>query len=394
MKLDLKEIIDIQVNLSARSAARRGFNVALILGKSKVITGGDRVRVYTSPTQMISDGFTKDSAEYKAAQLYFSATSSPRKLAVGVRYDTDADIVASAEACRGANVEWYVLIPLGATNKEIQDLAAWAETATPDTLLAYTTSDVYSTKAPTNTDADAEAAGETDIREIFKKLKDKGYRRSFGQFTTHPDNPDAVAATMGYAMGQNRGLSNSAFTLAYKHLPGVEVDNLSETEVQYAAGDSETAGMNGNVYVRRADYYDVLQQGLMADGTHFDEVVNLDMLKNEIMLSIMDLLYQTPKVPGTDPGVAMIINKINAACEKFVKTGFIAPGVWNGGTVETDTETLTDGTTLPNGYIVMADSVDSQSQADRDARKAPPIYVCVKTAGAVEFVTIAVNVNR
>lgn len=393
MNLDLKEIIDLQVNLAARSAARKGFNVALILGKSTVIPVGERVRIYTSVSQLISDGFAQDSAEVKAARLYFAASSSPRKLAVGVMSDNDTDIVKAAEACREANNEWYILIPLGATNKQIESLAEWAETATPDTLLAYTTMDPYSVKAPENTDATSEDPN-ADTIEVFKHLKAKNYRRSFGQYTTHNDTPDAVAATIGYAMGQNRGLASSAFTLAYKKLPGVEVDNLSETQVQYAAGDSETAGMNGNVYVRRADAYDILQQGLMADGSHFDEILNIDMLKNEILLSIMDLLTTSPKVPHTEPGMTLIKNKINVACDKFVKTGFIAPGVWNGGVVETDTETLDNGTTLATGYRVLSDSVDGQSQADRDARKAPPIYVCIKTAGAIEFLTIAVNVNR
>lgn len=128
----------------------------------------------------------------------------------------------------------------------------------------------------------------------------------------------------------------------------------------------------------------------MADGTYFDEILNLDMLKNEITLSVMDLLTSLPKIPNTDAGVASIINVINVACNKFVKTGFIAPGVWNGGEVLN----LENGTTLDAGYIVMAEAVADQSQADRDARKAPPIYVCIKTAGAIHYVTIAVNVNR
>ena len=195
---------------------------------------------------------------------------------------------------------------------------------------------------------------------------------------------------MGYAMGQNRSTSNSAFTLAYKKLVGVTTDDLTETQVQYVCGDSETEGVNGNVYVNRADSYDILQEGCMADGTYFDEILNLDMLKNEITLSVMDLLTSQPKIPNTDAGVVSIINVINVACNKFVKTGFIAPGVWNGGEVLN----LTNGTTLDAGYIVMAEAVADQSQADRDARKAPPIYVCIKTAGAIHYVTIAVNVNR
>lgn len=380
MQLDLKTIIDVQVNLSARSAARKGFNVALILGSSSVIPTGDRARTYTSLTAMIQDGFTASTEEYKAAQLYFSATSQPTKLAVGVK-DAGETLLEAAQACRMKNGEWYVLIPLDAEDADILSLAEWAETASPATLLAYTTADVSNLS-----DVKTGGAGEqTDA--IFKRLKAKNYRRSFGQYS---NTDHAVTATMGYAMGQNRSINNSAFTLAYKTLPGVLTDDLSEAQVQYVCGDSETEGVNGNVYVRRADSYDILQEGCMADGSYFDEVVNLDMLKNEITLNVMDLLTSRPKIPATDAGMAMIMNVINVACNKFVNNGFIAPGVWKGGEVLS----LSDGTMLPNGYMVLAESVDDQSQADRDARKAPPIYVCVKTAGAIHYVTIAVNVNR
>jgi hypothetical protein len=380
MQLDLKTIVNVQVSLSARSAARKGFNVALILGPSTVISTAERVRTYTSVSAMLQDGFTSDSAEYKAAQLYFSASSSPTKLAVGVKGESET-FLAAAEACRAKNGEWYVLIPLDAENADILELAAWAESASPDTLLAYTTDD----ESNLSDIATGEAGEQTDA--IFKRLKAKSYRRSFGQYS---QTQYAVAATMGYAMGQNRSSSNSAFTLAYKKLVGVTTDDLTETQVQYVCGDSETSGVNGNVYVTRADSYDILQEGCMADGTYFDEILNLDMLKNEITLSVMDLLTSQPKIPNTDSGVATIVNVINVACEKFVKTGFIASGEWNGGEVYS----LENGTTLDAGYLVMAEPVADQSQADRDARKAPPIYVCIKTAGAIHYVTIAVTVNR
>lgn len=50
--------------------------------------------------------------------------------------------------------------------------------------------------------------------------------------------------------------------------------------------------------------------------------------------------------------------------------------------------------TLPGGYLIQSEPIDSQSQADRDARKAPPIYVSLKLAGAIHHVTISVDVNR
>lgn len=373
--LSLKPIIDIQVNLVARAAARRAFNLALILGSSDVIPKEERVRIYTSPDAMLEDGFDSSDEEYRAALLYFSATLAPKRLAVGRKAEDDGSLTDAAKACRAANAEWYVLIPLGATSEDIKAMAEWVEACEIDTVLFYTTEDAKNL-------SDAQDGG------IFKELKSKNYRRSFGQYSGTTEN--AVAATAGYAMGANRGSNNSSYTLAYKKLPGVKTDSLTETQVEHVCGTPAAGGVNGNVYITRAEMYDILQQGRMADGTSFDEILNLDMLKNDIKLNVMDLLTSQRKIPQTEAGVASIINVINVACEKYVNNGFIAPGKWNGGEVLN----LENGDYLTNGYLVQSEEIDRQSQADRDARKAPPIYVCVKLAGAIEYVTIEVYVNR
>ena len=48
LKLDLSPIVDVVLNVSAKAAARKGFNVGLILGPSTVISTEERVRVYTN----------------------------------------------------------------------------------------------------------------------------------------------------------------------------------------------------------------------------------------------------------------------------------------------------------------------------------------------------------
>lgn len=386
-KLTLAPIIKIHASLAARAATRKGFDTALILGTSEVIPQSERLRVYYSADALIEDGFKDDSAEYKAAKLYFSATETPTKLYVGTKYSTDTDLLTAVRACRSANSEWYVLIPLGASEADVLTLADWAESAQPATILAYTTGESVNLSLHENasgTDADQDTEG------IFRKLKAKGYRRSFGQYCNQPDTPDAVAATMGYAMGANDGTVNSAYTLAYKHLPGVTPDDLTENQVAYVAGTEESTGNNGNVYVNRNDYYNVLQQGRMADGTPFDEIIYLDMLMDRITLNVMDLLYKARKIPDTDPGVTQIMNVVNNACDQFVNIGYIAPGVWKDG----DILNLKYGDTLAKGYLVQAESVDNQSQADRENRLSPPIYVSIKLAGAIEYITIPIKVNR
>ena len=377
-KLDLKPIVDVDINLSLKSAARKGFNLGLIIGSSDVIPTTERVRVYTSADAMLTDGFTTESEEYEAALLYFGASTKPDRLAVG-RFDNvkDETKLKALQECRAANSEWYCFVELGASEGDAKDAAMWAEAAEPSCLHMYTTHDTKVLASTTGTEA------------IFQYLKGKKYRRSFGQYCADTET-EAVVATMGYAMGANSGVANSAFTLAYKTLVGVDTDDLTEAQVEYICGSSTTTGSNGNVYITRGEEYDILQQGYMADKTSFDEILNLDMLKNEIVLNVMDLLYQSRKISQTEAGVDLIINTINVACKKFVKNGFIAPGQWNGAPCLE----LKQGDYLPDGYLVQSEPIDEQSQADRDARKAPPIYVCIKLAGAIEFVTIAVNVNR
>ena len=114
------------------------------------------------------------------------------------------------------------------------------------------------------------------------------------------------------------------------------------------------------------------------------------MLVNNIQLSVLDLLTGSTKVPQTEDGVALLASAINGPCLAARNTGFIAPGIWNAAPILS----LNTGDTLSQGYLILSEPIDSQSQADRDARLAPPIYVPVKLAGAIEHVNIGIYVNR
>jgi len=100
---------------------------------------------------------------------------------------------------------------------------------------------------------------------------------------------------MGYAMGQNTGLANSAYTLKFKQEIGVDTEDLDTSQITNIEGD------NGNVYLSYSNYYTIFEPGVMANGQFFDEVINLDMLVNNIQLSVMDLLYANPKIRRPTP---------------------------------------------------------------------------------------------
>ena len=128
----------------------------------------------------------------------------------------------------------------------------------------------------------------------------------------------------------------------------------------------------------------------MADGTWFDEMIYLDKYQNDMQLAIMDLLYQNNKVPQTEAGVTQLVDAVKGVCESMNRVGFIESGIWNA----QDMLELKKGDTLPKGYFIQSEPIEGQLQTDRDARKAPPIYVSLKLAGAIHHVTVQIDVNR
>jgi len=367
--LSLNKIVNVSVTVSPLAAPRNGFNQGLIVGPSAVIPTTERLRFYNNTGEMLADGFTNTSHEYLAAQIYFSQSPAPTQLWVGRHDITGAETMLEAvQACRLANSQWYPVFACDATKADHLAIAAYIETATPASVYFGTTADA---DVPTKT------AGN-----VLLTLQALLYTRTFVQYST--STPYAICGAMGYAMGQNTGLNGSAFTLKFKNQVGVTTEPLTGTQVL----NIEDA--NGNLYLNYGYYYNIFEQGVSSAGRFFDEILNLDMLANNVQLNIMDALYKNPKIPQTDAGVLQLIGACNQACDLAVNIGFIAPGQWTGLPVLN----LNTDDTLPKGYLVQAPPISSQSDADRQARKSPPLYIAIKEAGAIHSVLIGVYVNR
>lgn len=365
--LPLNDIVNITVSASATLTALKGFNIGLIVGNSTAITAATRTKEYTDLEGMIEDGFTSDSSEYKAAVLYFSQSPRPSKVIIG-RWDTsDAETVTEAlMACRAKNTDWYGFTVCGATKADIQLIAAYAEMASIKSAYFYSTSD-----------EDAKTGADGNILTVLKEL---GYTRSIGLYS---NTVDAAAAVMGYAMGANTRMANSAYTLAYKSLVGVTSDSLASGEVTTIKSN------NGNVYINRGNTYNLFENGVVADGKYFDEIINTDMLINDIQTGIIDLLTSVSKVPQTEDGVSQIVSAITDACDDAVDRGFLAPGIWTAASFKS----VNTGDMLSKGYLILSDTIESQSVADRANRLSPNIYVLCKLAGAIHSVKIQIMVN-
>ena len=371
--LVVDDIIDVVVSTNAAVAPRDGFNVGLILGKT-VGTGmsaTNRCIVVNNPGELLDNGYTTTSPEYKAAEKYFAQTPRPSKLVVGLIVGSGSPIsyetyVEAITAARAANSDWYaVYIADTLASADIQAIAAYIETITAMFFFE-----------------DGTAADITNATtDIFSVLKGLGYKRTYPLYST---TQYAGAAAMGFAMGANDGTANSAFTMAYKMLVGVTPDDLSATQVGYLQGK------NANYYVVRGSSYKVMEKGIVCSGDWFDEILGLDQLAYEMQRNCMDLLANTrTKVPYTNDGAQQFVLACNDACAEAVRRGFLAPGIWKGVTILD----LESGDALGDGFLVQAETVESRPLTEKALRICPPIYAAVITAGAIHSATIKVNVQ-
>lgn len=180
----------------------------------------------------------------------------------------------------------------------------------------------------------------------------------------------AGASVAGRAFTVNFEGTNTTITLMYKKLPTIPVARI-------------TSGQNANLNRINCNVFlDVggnsfFAESKMGDGSWFDTKHGLDWLQNRIETDVFNLMYQSPtKVPYTDTGVSMIIQKVEQGLRQGVTNGLIAPGY------------TTDGTYLELGYRIDYIPVGDVSSADKGNRQYSGISFIAVGAGAIHKVTI------
>lgn len=366
----MDNIVDVSVEVSNPTAIVSNFNLGLIIGNSTAISTQARYKEYqysTWQTQMVTDGFTTGSVEYKGVQAYFAQNPVAGSVLVGVQGSGET-LLQAVQACRTANEEWYGFCFANKTDdSKIAEIAAAVESFSVPTVFFFQTDD--------------ENCIEASSDNILKTIQGSKYKRTCGNYFT---NDQEVCALLGVFCGLNSMQANSAYTMAFKTLVGFEpevIDNVQFTNLQ---------SYNGNSYIRVGRTYSLYLQGVVADGTHIDEVFLLDAARFLIQENTVAGLVSRRLIPQTEAGLNTIITFIMNGCEALAQMGVIATGIWNGDNIKD----LSTGDSVPGGYMIMADSIASQSAADREKRVTPPIYVCLKGAGAIEHVVIRVYVNR
>ena len=196
----------------------------------------------------------------------------------------------------------------------------------------------------------------------------------------------AAVSVLGRACGVNFAANNSTINLMYKQMPGIIAEDL--TTAQAAALQAK----NINSFVKYDNNTSLIQWGTVGVvNAYIDQTQGVDWFQNDVQTKCFNVLYTTTtKVPQTDAGANQLINACNQACNDAINNGLAAPGTWNGPSFGN----IVTGQYLKNGFYVYMPSVNTQSQATRVNRAAPPIQIALKLAGAFNSVSVLITVNQ
>lgn len=298
-------------------------------------------------------GLTKDSG----AQLWQGYT--PAGLV------SEAQMVSTASKCNSRPIYGWTIDRTYRDTPEQKAFADWAESQTPAYFSACTNS--------------ATAYNTSDTTNIGYYAQNKGYRRTS---TIYHDNAQVYpdVSYIAYALATNYALSDSAITMKFKQLEGIEPSPLTETQL------SALESRNINCYVAIGNTSRTVREGVQGADTWFtDSLVNLDNFREELQVEVYNVFLRTKKVPYTSAGQDLLVSAAKKICSRYTRNGVFADRDIEDSSVESGFITVpaTEITPTPVAFA---------TTSERVSRLAPPIAIIAYEAGAMHKVVINVDV--
>jgi len=193
-----------------------------------------------------------------------------------------------------------------------------------------------------------------------------------------------AAAYASKGMSTNFDASNATQTLNLKDLATINVDSGITQTIK---NKCEELGVD--IYASISGIPKVFSFGA---NRYFDSIWNELAFVGDLEVAGFNALAKvSSKVPQTESGMEILKGAYRNVCEQYVVNAFIAPGTWNSTDTFGDPQTLIDN--ISNfGFYIYSQPVNKQSQADREARKAPVVQIAYKEAGAIH--STIVNLYR
>jgi hypothetical protein len=266
-----------------------------------------------------------------------------RTLLTGQNTTADPGIVTDLNTIRTAvdgDDDWYAAFVDSFGKAEITSLAAAIEA-------------IFKIYLPTTFDADILTASSSDIGST---LQASNFARTALSWHETPGQSDLGAAWGGKNLPADPG----SITWKFKSVAGPAFSKLTPAEL------AELAGKNVNNFIRVAGN-NMMQEGVTASGEFIDITRGIDFITARLQENIFGQMINLPKIPFTDPGIAVIENEVR---------GVMALGIGQG---------IFTADPAPVVTVPLAADVDPN---DRANRLLPDVNFSAQLAGAIHFVEV------
>lgn len=298
---------------------------------------------------LATDGTTKITIESAVSAGGASAAGKPftlafdRTLLTPQNVTTDPGIATDLTTVRTAtdgNDDWYCAVLDSFGKAEITAMAAAIEA-------------LFKIYVATTFDADILTASSSDIASNMQALS---YDRTIVCWHETPGKADFGAGWAGGLLPKDPG----SVTWKFKTVSGVAFSTLTPSEL------AELEGKNCNNYIRKAGV-NITQEGKVAGGEFIDIIRGVDFITARLQENIYSRLVNLPKIPFTDPGIAVVENEVRGVMDLGISQGIFAA----------DPE--------PVVTVPLAADVDTNDKANR---LLPDVTFTATLAGAIHFVEV------
>ena len=124
-------------------------------------------------------------------------------------------------------------------------------------------------------------------------------------------------------------------------------------------------------------------------GEYLDAVIDLEAFVNYIQVAVYNVVTGSPnKIPQTPPGQHIVIASADSVGDQFIENGYLGAREY--------IDTSTGETKISRGYemITKPEDIYTISDDDRAKRLCAPIIIDAYPSGAIQGVTININVKE
>lgn len=226
-----------------------------------------------------------------------------------------------------------------------------------------------------NTTNDPRVLVMTAEDDICSRLAAKSMSRTLSSYS-HKTEEYPSCSVAGRAFTVNFEGTNTTITLNLKAMPSTTAVKL--TSSQKAA----MVKKNCNAFTIFGGV-NVFSDSRMQDAGWFDTVHGCDWLQNRIQTDVFNLMRgTTTKIPYTDAGVGMVVQRVEMGLRQGVRNGLLAPGFDN------------EGNYHGHGYSITTIPVGEVSPSDKGNRIYKGITFKAIGAGALHNVQISGSFNE